>query len=232
MNEKMLSRKFMKNTLSTKEEIKDIEYMFNSYHQLLSDSLEITINLFLEKEIEMLGEYSLESFSKNVTTDQIEKIINLLHNEYNNLGTDIKVYSNYFQLIRGIFKDNQSTFSKIRRSIRDTKDFIKIGGYYDPPLNKVVILEHLFFLLPKEERKLYFVNILFHELRHNWQQKYKKFQRTDNDTPYHERLEERDANLFAMRMMNKYKKEINEILNLNVLKWEVHYKKIKIKNSQ
>jgi len=93
-------------------------------------------------------------------------------------------------------------------------------GFYHPSLNEVWI--PIFSYRNKNPRyvKLEVILTLYHELRHHyqWNKKPKLAQKRGvlnvKDKGYSADPTERDANRFASRMINKYKDEISNILNV------------------
>lgn len=150
-----------------------------------------------------------------IDTEKIEKIIELLPDEYKNDFMDIRVYGSVWEVLKVIFSNNLSI---------SPLDFISIfrlkivGAYSGETAN---IIEIYLFSIPKEFREIYFIINLFHEFRHFYQKKYNdEFYENNRYVPttnadlnkYIKNDLELDAEEFAYNFYTKNQNAINEIM--------------------
>jgi hypothetical protein len=169
------------------------------------------LNTFLDKGDLMI---TIKNKSK-ISTDKIEKIIELLPDEYKNDFIDIRVYDSVWEVLKVIFSNNFSItpldFISIFR--------LKIVGAYSG--EKANIIEMYLFNIPKEYREMYFILNLFHEFRHFYQKKYNdEFYESNRFIPttdadlnkYINNNLELDAEEFAYNFYTENQNTINEIM--------------------
>jgi hypothetical protein len=159
---------------------------------------------------------------KIISTEEIEKCIDLLHEDYKTLNPTIRVFKNKIAMIPELLKIKSECF--------DDYKYIMSGNTHaqynsNSNLIDIFIFNHLKRYKNKEERrkylKLYIIFNLYHELRHSYQDKYKNFKFEKErkhyisyGNGYKSQWIERDANRFAVRMMEKHRENINEILGV------------------
>lgn len=172
---------------------------------------------------------TIYNHSKYVTREQINSILDLLHNDYKRLSTNIHIYGNKFRL----FANLSQFIGLLGITGKNTCGLQNGENIYVFCYNLKRWLEksnesdkHII----KDCTKLTTISTMFHELRHVYQMYY-KYDKYMNDTlnyigvigkGYGSQWVERDANKFAQRMMNKYNKEINNILGIN-FEWYMNY---------
>jgi hypothetical protein len=146
-------------------------------------------------------------FNRYISKQEIENCIALLHPTYEKLDIEIKCYDKFSTCFKFFIDDSKQ-------------------AYYDRLTNDIVILPfniHNISILKQKNKdyiKLCTIFLLFHELRHGYQYKYKKHKFPKKYTRigsegYISQWIERDAYRFAVRMMQKNKEEISKILSIN-----------------
>lgn len=160
--------------------------------------------------------------SKLITTEEIEKCINLLQKIYKELNYKINIYQHKYQLIFEFLLGNV-----------DLDVFKgKIAGQHCSNTKEInLYIFNMYCDYPKENinkfLKLQFIHSLFHEIRHGLQCKL-KLRHYEYETAnyikygddYKKQWIEIDAQKFAKRTMKKYHKEISNILDCH-FEWDV-----------
>lgn len=159
--------------------------------------------------------------SKIFTTEQINKCIKLLGEEYQNLKDELIIYENYtynvpigYGLMLGniSFGNYKTTFTLSGEGIVESSEPGIISIYLD---NIKACFREL------DELKINFVGSLIHELRHAYQRILNPNALCNflGKESYHEQWREKDAEEFSKEVTIKYQKEINEILGISKEGW-------------
>lgn len=169
------------------------------------------------------GELKILIKSKLITKSEIEGVISLLHDDYRDLGTKITITSNPLWGLANLFNIGLDSFKQRIKSLRQS---FSSGGMYRTFKNDIVIFDRWTKKMTRDQQKLVITFLFLHEIRHAWQHKYKfkKYYSSDyknvNEKGYASQPIEIDANKFAVRMLNKNKERINEILGIETKCWE------------
>ncbi|WP_181170461.1 DUF3920 family protein [Priestia megaterium] len=156
----------------------------------------------------------------------------MLHKDYQE-DIKIKLINSDLRIMFELLKPNAVKHLSLSYFVNYIK-YTALGLQFD---NTIIIYLHNIKKLDKqankEELKLFIIKTLFHEIRHIYQQRYKPHKvdecyTTDVGNGYESQWEERDANKFSMRMMNKHKKDINDLFNID-FDWEVIWQTLYIK---
>lgn len=153
----------------------------------------------------------------SLSEKEINNLISLLHKDYQNLPVEVIGIGNAVQRLKykwRVFLDYAEYPDVLKSTINQ-----QILGCYMPLSNFIFIDYGMIRKLcnwPEEDiesifnKKKWIAFIFFHEIRHAYQYHIKKMEREFKkfDSPFLEK----DANLFAYRMMNKHKEKIREIL--------------------
>lgn len=175
-----------------------------------------------------LEENILTNKSDLITSVEIEKVLDLLHSDYKKLGVAISIHKSRAQTLLKCM--NPFTSTEMRKSLlRASKKDSRMLGLYGRKRIVIFPYNHKTGYSGEHESscwKLMIIETLIHEIRHAYQEKHKtKRYSASNDSyipsgkGYDSQWTERDANLFAQRMMNKNKQEINRILGIG-FDWE------------
>jgi hypothetical protein len=140
-----------------------------------------------------------------LTEEQVDSLVNLLHEDYH--GSQVRITSSRFIAALYELKDNALCWRHVefKRELKHLWDVIagNINGNYNSLLKQTTIFMYSFELESREDKIYYSVFVLFHELRHHYQNKHSRLQRHDI---------EKDCNRFAMKMLDRYYSEIVKIL--------------------
>lgn len=181
----------------------------------IDDIHKMLISEFID---EWLDGVKIKSRSKLVTKKQFKGIIGLLHPDYRRLGTKVVVFgsklSAYMRCLNPFLSYSFSTYELAGNGEFSTHD------------NYISIFEFKYRQIDvcTDMKKLYMVDAFLHELRHAWQMHHKptKFNRDVNNYKdcnqlgYQNQWIERDARQFSVRMMNRHKDKINEVLGIEI----------------
>ncbi|MEI2465121.1 DUF3920 family protein [Niallia taxi] len=170
------------------------------------------------------GSTIIKNKSSIISKDDLERILKLLHKDYQDLGMKITIYKNKFQVFNKWLNilDRSFNFKTVKGVIKGNLAGNHRGGIislfpFNYKFNSDRFLDYKF--------QLYMIFDLLHEIRHAYQRTYKKknyeVKYIDaGNRGYSSQWCERDANAFAQRFMNKHKEQINDILKINGIDWE------------
>lgn len=181
-------------------------------------SLESTLN-----RPSRLAKTVLRNHSNILSDFQLKQILNLLYDDYKYLGMTISIYDHPDQVIA-----DRTDFGKEFIDDWCYEDSLNgtLGGYHK--LGKIALFPFNHKVKNKKYERglmqLFLLQDLFHEIRHAYQRVYMKRQ---YNTPYvntgrngyQSQWVERDANMFAQRMIEKHRNSINTILSIDFL-WQ------------
>lgn len=144
-----------------------------------------------------------------LSNSQIRHLIDLLHEDYGNYS--ITMVSNRYKLILMTMKEALFYWEREhwRHGIKHFIHTFKSGsvdGSYNSLTKRIEIYHFNHKIEDEDDSKYYSVFVLYHELRHYYQDKYGRLKRHD--------IEE-DCHKFAFRMIFKYHDEIMQVLNRN-----------------
>lgn len=146
-----------------------------------------------------------------ITTEQIQACINLLHPVYYDLVNKIHIYHDW----ESFYGEHKLYLDK-----NENGSFTSLGAY-DDNLNNIYVLSFNY-KVKKEFYTYQTISVIYHELRHAWQYKYKPdlYHKYDDNYIVHgngyvEQWTERDAILFEYRMYFKYIDELYKIFQQN-----------------
>ncbi|WP_137743359.1 DUF3920 family protein [Robertmurraya siralis] len=203
----------MKNMYSVKMEYDLFE---ETYRTEMFNHLDEVFNSGIREN----GNTKLRNKSDILTDNQIQIIIDLLHEDYHDLGMTITIYRNRIQLYKDWLNPIKFYISK-----HDMKLSIK-GDISGNHLEGIISIFPFNYnkKLSNYDKQLGVIYSLLHEIRHAYQRIHKKHKYYDNKRKYitankngyHSQWVEKDANKFATRFMNRYKDKINGILNQDV----------------
>lgn len=157
------------------------------------------------------------NYGEMFTNEQLSKILDLVDESYHkNVTFVIKNKLQYLYLVA-----SRKYPVGLGKAIIDLSKNNYLGGYYSVLVKGIVLEKKLDFEFVKnleqycfEERRIIFIFILFYELRHkrqfeNGDYKYLRRKYKSHNTYY-----ERDADEFALSVINKNKQYISEILGI------------------
>lgn len=136
---------------------------------------------------------------------QVDNLVKLLHEDYQDCKVTVVESKRKALLIE--IKENILCWKEVvwKRELRHLKSILNgnLGGNYNSILKTANIYNFSTGLEDKSERMYYTVFVLFHELRHHYQNKHNRLQRHDIEP---------DCHRFACRMMDKHHVEIMKII--------------------
>jgi hypothetical protein len=169
---------------------------------------------------------------KLITYEESDKLIKLLHKDYQEDVNITLMHSNLnvlFTMLRPKHLKNIDLMCIL--------NYIRYNTLGLQAENSIYLFLHNFKNLDErasiQELRLLAAKTLFHEIRHIYQQRYKAHKIVDDyifelGNGYLSQWDERDANHFAFRMMNKHKEDINTILNID-FEWDIIWETLYIK---
>lgn len=142
---------------------------------------------------------------KILSKKQIIELSNLLHNDYR--GCDIEVVKSKHRFLFLTLKEIVTCWKTVdwKHEFEHYKSIIvgETDGTYNSLLKTAHVYHFNIAIEDRDDRLYYSTFVLFHELRHHYQDKFNRLQRHDI---------EKDCNLFAIRMLNRHYDEIKKIL--------------------
>lgn len=184
------------------------------------------------------------SESELLNSEDIRYVVEMLEEEYQELGFSVYVYKNSEYAVFGL----RGLMDGFDQDERDEYlfDLRNSMGLCDMNNGRIILIEDTLLSMcsfavcsrmdnesvgvlcdetdPVGELRLHMVYTLIHELRHAWQSLYRgkvfeddvKLIAARNDEVYMSLVSERDADRFASRMMNRYRDEFSERFNVGV----------------
>lgn len=196
--------------------------LFKKYHNELFT--ENTL-LFLKKK-ENENNIRFKGRSNIITSNEVKELYKLLHKDYHSLNITISFYGTRLSTALGYLSIALNSPIQTNESMEESFKVHIVG--------KINVFTFNSSFKSVIGRRLYIAFVLFHELRHSYQFKYmrkKYIKASSNYIPkgkgYATQWIEKDANMFAQRMMNKHHDTINEILKIDV-NWRCEWGRFKI----
>ena len=139
--------------------------------------------------------------------EQTQQIVNLLHEDYRDCKVQIIKSKSQFIKWKIVELVKLKSFAFIHRKYiwSHSKEVLsnEVAGSYNSKLKNIQVYQ---FSMLEDCKDLYTSLVLFHELRHHYQDKYGRLDRHDIED---------DCNRFAWKMYDRYYAEIKNILEIN-----------------
>lgn len=182
------------------------------------EPLEVSETVFPNQRVK-LAKTILRNHSDIMSDFQIKQLLNLLYEDYKYLGMTISIYDQPTQVIEDRKQHGHKYIDEwcYEDSLNGT-----LGGYHK--LGNIVLFPFNHSVKNKKYEKglmqLFLLQDLFHEIRHAFQRVHMRKQYnapyiTTDKNGYRSQWIERDANMFAQRMLEKNRDSINTILGID-----------------